>query len=81
MKSCLPKQEQEELGDVVCWLQEEGLSPTAPVTEQLCFLWREFQQKQGRLLTVTHDLDTLRSRHTAEIAEVSPPPLRGTHLG
>ncbi|XP_046881995.1 coiled-coil domain-containing protein 30 isoform X3 [Hypomesus transpacificus] len=64
------RQEQEELGDVVCWLQEEGLSPTAPVTEQLCFLWREFQQKQGRLLTVTHDLDTLRSRHTAEIAEV-----------
>ncbi|XP_062316563.1 coiled-coil domain-containing protein 30 isoform X1 [Osmerus eperlanus] len=62
--------EQGELGDVVCWLQEEGLSPTAPVTEQLCFLWQEFQQKQGRLLTVSHDLDTLRSRHAAEIAEV-----------
>lgn len=55
---------------VLC-LQEEGMAPGASVKEQLGFLWRLFQHSEGRLVAVTHDLDSLRARHSAEMAEVS----------
>ncbi|KAL0978688.1 hypothetical protein UPYG_G00173920 [Umbra pygmaea] len=58
-----------ELGQVVVWLQAQGLSPGASVKEQLGFLWRLFQHNEGRLVNVTHDLDSLRARHSAEMAE------------
>uniref|UniRef100_A0AAZ3SFE2 Uncharacterized protein n=1 Tax=Oncorhynchus tshawytscha TaxID=74940 RepID=A0AAZ3SFE2_ONCTS len=60
----------EELEHVVLCLQEEGMAPGASVKEQLGFLWRLFQHSEGRLVAVTHDLDSLRARHSAEMAEV-----------
>ncbi|XP_029550604.1 paramyosin isoform X3 [Salmo trutta] len=64
------EEEQKELELVVLCLQEEGMAPGASVTEQLGFLWRLFQHSEGRLVAVTHDLDSLRARHSAEMAEV-----------
>ncbi|CDQ65797.1 unnamed protein product [Oncorhynchus mykiss] len=46
------------------------MAPGASVKEQLGFLWRLFQHSEGRLVAVTHDLDSLRARHSAEMAEV-----------
>ncbi|XP_014021751.1 paramyosin isoform X3 [Salmo salar] len=64
------EEEQKELELVVLCLQEEGMAPGASVKEQLGFLWRLFQHSEGRLVAVTHDLDSLRARHSAEMAEV-----------
>ncbi|XP_024282506.1 myosin-11 isoform X3 [Oncorhynchus tshawytscha] len=64
------EQSEEELEHVVLCLQEEGMAPGASVKEQLGFLWRLFQHSEGRLVAVTHDLDSLRARHSAEMAEV-----------
>nr|XP_029528284.1 trichohyalin-like isoform X4 [Oncorhynchus nerka] len=64
------EQSEEELEHVVLCLQEEGMAPGASVKEQLGFLWRLFQHSEGRLVGVTHDLDSLRARHSAEMAEV-----------
>ncbi|XP_070301638.1 coiled-coil domain-containing protein 30 isoform X2 [Salvelinus sp. IW2-2015] len=64
------EEEQKELEHVVLYLQEEGMAPGASVKEQLGFLWRLFQHSEGRLVAVTYDLDSLRARHSAEMAEV-----------
>ncbi|XP_045079831.1 paramyosin isoform X2 [Coregonus clupeaformis] len=64
------EEEQKELGYVVLCLQEKGMAPGASVKEQLGFLWRLFEHSEGRLVAVTHDLDSLRARHSAEMAEV-----------
>uniref|UniRef100_A0A4W5P9J4 Coiled-coil domain containing 30 n=1 Tax=Hucho hucho TaxID=62062 RepID=A0A4W5P9J4_9TELE len=64
------EEEQKELEHVVLCLQEEGMAHGASVKEQLGFLWRLFQHSEGRLVAVTHDLDSLRARHSAEMAEV-----------
>ncbi|KAM9524379.1 uncharacterized protein ACWYII_043533 isoform 7-T7 [Salvelinus alpinus] len=64
------EEEQKELEHVVLCLQEEGMAPGASVKEQLGFLWRLFQHSEGRLVAVTYDLDSLRARHSAEMAEV-----------
>ena len=59
------------LEQIATWLSEEGLAPDAPKEAQLCFLWSALQRTRGRLNNVTWDLDTQRSQHLAEMAEVS----------
>uniref|UniRef100_UPI0037E74B79 coiled-coil domain-containing protein 30 n=1 Tax=Semicossyphus pulcher TaxID=241346 RepID=UPI0037E74B79 len=63
-------QPEEELQQIATWLSEEGLAPQSPKEAQLCVLWRAFQRTRGRLSSVTWDLETQRSQHSAEMAEV-----------
>uniref|UniRef100_UPI003AAF6347 uncharacterized protein isoform X4 n=1 Tax=Centroberyx gerrardi TaxID=166262 RepID=UPI003AAF6347 len=64
------EREEEEPNHIATWLKEEGLAPDAPLKDQLCVLWRALQHRESRLVTVTSDLDTQRSQHIAEMAEV-----------
>ncbi|XP_071751396.2 uncharacterized protein LOC139908553 isoform X1 [Centroberyx gerrardi] len=64
------EREEEEPNQIATWLKEEGLAPHAPLKDQLCVLWRALQHRESRLVTVTSDLDTQRSQHIAEMAEV-----------
>lgn len=70
--SCLsqPFHLQEELQQIASWLSEEGLSPDSSKDTQLCLLWRFLQSTRNRLSSVTQDLDTQRSQHLSEMAEV-----------
>ncbi|KAG8007700.1 Coiled-coil domain-containing protein 30 [Nibea albiflora] len=52
------------------WFTDEGLAPDSSKEAQLCFLWRALQCTRSRLSGVTWDLDTQRSQHLAEMAEV-----------
>ncbi|KAM9859331.1 uncharacterized protein ACBR49_009089 [Aulostomus maculatus] len=61
---------EEELQQVATWLTEAGLEPDAPKEAQLCFLWRAHQHARNQLSTAIQDLDTQRSQHSAEMAEV-----------
>ncbi|KAM3878026.1 uncharacterized protein ACN63O_001863 [Diretmus argenteus] len=63
-------EQEEELEQIATWLEEEGLSPDAPVKDQLCFLWRGLQHRESCLVVVTSDLDTQRSQHMVELSEV-----------
>ncbi|XP_014854062.1 PREDICTED: coiled-coil domain-containing protein 30-like [Poecilia mexicana] len=60
----------EELEQIVTWLTEEGLAPEASKEAQLAFLWRTFLHTRSCLDSVTKDLETKRSQHFAEMAEV-----------
>lgn len=62
---------QEELQQIATWFSEEGLAPDSPKETQLCLLWRSLQCTRSGLSSVTLDLDTQRSQHLAEMAEVS----------
>ncbi|KAM4613744.1 coiled-coil domain-containing protein 30 [Polymixia lowei] len=61
---------EEELDQIARWLREEGLVPDAPTQDQLCFLWRVLQHRESRLVMATRALDTQRSQHIGEMAEV-----------
>ncbi|KAM9361304.1 coiled-coil domain-containing protein 30 [Symphorus nematophorus] len=63
-------QPEEELEQIATWLNEQGLAPDSPKEAQLCLLWRALQCTISRLSSVTWDLDTQRSQHLAEMAEV-----------
>lgn len=63
-------QREEELEQIATWLSEEGLAPDSPQEAQLCWLWRALQRTRSCLSSVTWDLDTQRSQHSAEMAEV-----------
>ncbi|XP_008287855.1 coiled-coil domain-containing protein 30 [Stegastes partitus] len=60
----------EELKQISTWLSEEGLHPDSPQEAQLCLLWRALQRTRTRLSNVTRELETHRSQHLAEMAEV-----------
>ncbi|XP_054866420.1 coiled-coil domain-containing protein 30 [Amphiprion ocellaris] len=60
----------EELKQIATWFSEEGLSPDAPKEAQLCLLWRSLQYTRSLLSNVTKELETHRSQHLAEMAEV-----------
>ncbi|XP_031702205.1 myosin-11 isoform X2 [Anarrhichthys ocellatus] len=60
----------EELEQMATWFSEEGLAPDSPKEAQLCLLWSALQRTRSRLNSVTWDLDTQRSQHLAEMAEV-----------
>lgn len=66
-----PRHPQEELQQIATWFTEEGLAPDSPREAQLCLLWRALQRTRSRLNSVKWDLDTQRSQHLAEMAEVS----------
>ncbi|XP_030277470.1 coiled-coil domain-containing protein 30 [Sparus aurata] len=61
---------EEELKLIARWLSEEGLAPDSPKEAQLCLLWRALQCMKDRLSSVSWDMDTQRSQHLAEMAEV-----------
>ncbi|XP_073324892.1 uncharacterized protein [Pagrus major] len=61
---------EEELKQIARWLSEEGLAPDSQKEAQLCLLWRALQCTRDRLSSVSWDLDTQRSQHLAEMAEV-----------
>ncbi|XP_036957050.1 coiled-coil domain-containing protein 30 isoform X3 [Acanthopagrus latus] len=61
---------EEELKLIARWLSEEGLAPDSPKEAQLCLLWRALQRTRDRLSSVSWDMDTQRSQHLAEMAEV-----------
>ncbi|XP_049440747.1 coiled-coil domain-containing protein 30 isoform X3 [Epinephelus fuscoguttatus] len=63
-------QSEEELQQIATWFTEEGLAPDSPREAQLCLLWRALQRTRSRLNSVKWDLDTQRSQHLAEMAEV-----------
>ncbi|KAL7407005.1 hypothetical protein ABVT39_001491 [Epinephelus coioides] len=65
-----PRHPQEELQQIATWFTEEGLAPDSPREAQLCLLWRALQRTRSRLNSVKWDLDTQRSQHLAEMAEV-----------
>lgn len=62
---------QEELEQIATWLDEEGSAADSPREAQLCLLWRALRRTRSRLSSVTREQDTQRSRHFAEMAEVS----------
>ncbi|XP_044205901.1 coiled-coil domain-containing protein 30 isoform X1 [Thunnus albacares] len=63
-------QPQQELEQIATWFSEEGLAPDAPKEAQLCLLWRTHQHTRSQLSSVIRDMDTQRSQHLAEMAEV-----------
>ncbi|XP_042262866.1 coiled-coil domain-containing protein 30 isoform X3 [Thunnus maccoyii] len=63
-------QPQQELEQIATWFSEEGLEPDAPKEAQLCLLWRTHQHTRSQLSSVIRDMDTQRSQHLAEMAEV-----------
>ncbi|XP_049893956.1 coiled-coil domain-containing protein 30 isoform X2 [Epinephelus moara] len=63
-------QSEEELQQIATWFTEEELAPDSPREAQLCLLWRALQRTRSRLNSVKWDLDTQRSQHLAEMAEV-----------
>ncbi|KAI3369959.1 hypothetical protein L3Q82_024761 [Scortum barcoo] len=65
-----PTPRHEELEQIAAWFSEEGLDPDSPEEIRLCRLWRALQRTRGCLSSVTWDLDTQRSQHLAEMAEV-----------
>ncbi|XP_019214817.2 coiled-coil domain-containing protein 30 isoform X5 [Oreochromis niloticus] len=58
------------LEEISAWCKEEGLPPDSSKEAQLCLLWRALQHTMSRLSKVTRDLETHRSQHLAEMAEV-----------
>ncbi|XP_005724671.1 golgin subfamily B member 1 isoform X2 [Pundamilia nyererei] len=62
--------DQQELEEISAWCKEEGLPPDSSKEAQLCLLWRALQRTTSRLSKVTRDLETHRSQHLAEMAEV-----------
>ncbi|XP_017264236.1 coiled-coil domain-containing protein 30 isoform X1 [Kryptolebias marmoratus] len=60
----------EDLDQIATWLGEEGLAPDSSKDAQLCSLWRTLLRANQRLGDVTKDLETNRSQHFAEMAEV-----------
>lgn len=56
---------------MAAWLGDEGLPPDSPRESQLRLLWRSFQAVRSRLSSVTSDLEAQRSKHLAEMAEVT----------
>ncbi|XP_078025446.1 coiled-coil domain-containing protein 30 isoform X2 [Epinephelus lanceolatus] len=68
--SGLMDQSEEELQQIATWFTEERLAPDSPREAQLCLLWRALQRTRSRLNSVKWDLDTQRSQHLAEMAEV-----------
>lgn len=60
----------EELGQIVTWFSEQGLSPGASAEIQLCFLWRALQHTKSHLSSLTQTLDIQRSQYASEISEV-----------
>ncbi|XP_059185064.1 coiled-coil domain-containing protein 30 [Centropristis striata] len=64
------EQPKEELEQIASWFSEEGLAPDSPKEAQLCLLWSALQRTRSRLNSVTWDLDSQRSQHLAEMAEV-----------
>ncbi|XP_039468801.1 coiled-coil domain-containing protein 30 isoform X2 [Oreochromis aureus] len=62
--------DQAELEEISAWCKEEGLPPDSSKEAQLCLLWRALQHTMSRLSKVTRDLETHRSQHLAEMAEV-----------
>ncbi|XP_053171524.1 coiled-coil domain-containing protein 30 [Scomber japonicus] len=60
----------EELEQIATWCSEEGLAPDASKEAQLCLFWRAHQHTKSQLSSVIRDMDTQRSQHLAEMAEV-----------
>ncbi|CAK6952591.1 coiled-coil domain-containing protein 30 [Scomber scombrus] len=63
-------QPEEELEQIATWCSEEGLATDASKEAQLCSLWRAHQHTKHQLSSVIWDMDTQRSQHLAEMAEV-----------
>nr|XP_015192272.1 PREDICTED: coiled-coil domain-containing protein 30 isoform X2 [Lepisosteus oculatus] len=63
-------EERAELGDIAQRLREDGLTPGATADERLRHLWRLFLRSEGSLLSVTQDLQALRTQQAAEMKEV-----------
>lgn len=57
---------------MAAWLGDQGLPPDSPRESQLLLLWRSSQAVRSRLGSVTSDLEAQRSKHLAEMAEVTP---------
>lgn len=70
MSTCHPYCLQEELEQIATWCSEEGLAPDASKEAQLCLCWRAHQHTKSQLSSVIWDMDTQRSQHLAEMAEV-----------
>ncbi|XP_039856587.1 coiled-coil domain-containing protein 30 isoform X1 [Simochromis diagramma] len=62
--------QEEQLEEISAWCKEEGLPPDSSKEAQLCLLWHALQRTTSRLSKVTRDLETYRSQHLAEMAEV-----------
>ncbi|XP_074161575.1 coiled-coil domain-containing protein 30 isoform X5 [Sminthopsis crassicaudata] len=58
------------LQDILHFLEREGIDSLAPTEDQLCYVWRLFQQSENRLRTASRDLEELRVKHMEEMKEV-----------
>ncbi|XP_066547648.1 trichohyalin isoform X2 [Amia ocellicauda] len=64
------QEERAELEDIVLRLRADGLDPGATADERLRHLWRLFLRSEGSLVSVTQDLQTLRTQQATEMKEV-----------
>uniref|UniRef100_A0A8C9XMA4 Coiled-coil domain containing 30 n=1 Tax=Sander lucioperca TaxID=283035 RepID=A0A8C9XMA4_SANLU len=63
-------QPEEEPEQIATWFSEEGLTLDSPKEAKLHLLWSALQRTRSCLSSVTWELDTQRSQHLAEMAEV-----------
>ncbi|XP_028431190.1 coiled-coil domain-containing protein 30 isoform X1 [Perca flavescens] len=63
-------QPEEEPEQIATWFSEQGLPVDSPVEAKLRLLWSALQRTRSCLSSVTWELDTQRSQHLAEMAEV-----------
>ncbi|XP_039652615.1 coiled-coil domain-containing protein 30 isoform X2 [Perca fluviatilis] len=63
-------QPEEEPEQIATWFSEEGLTVDSPMEAKLRLLWTALQRTRSCLSSVTWELDTQRSQHLAEMAEV-----------
>ncbi|XP_078104910.1 coiled-coil domain-containing protein 30 isoform X1 [Sander vitreus] len=64
------EQTEEEPEQIATWFSEEGLTLDSPKEAKLHLLWSALQRTRSCLSSVTWELDTQRSQHLAEMAEV-----------
>lgn len=65
-------QEKIRVEDILRRLQEEGISPSASVEEQLCCVWRLLLRNEDKLQSATRGLEELRQQQAEEMREVRP---------
>ncbi|XP_039611750.1 coiled-coil domain-containing protein 30 isoform X2 [Polypterus senegalus] len=70
MEPAEDQQERAELNDIIQRLKKDGFDPGATADERLRHLWRLYLRCEGSLLSVTKDLEMLRSQQDAEMKEV-----------
>ncbi|XP_042334564.1 phosphopantothenate--cysteine ligase [Sceloporus undulatus] len=64
------EKERSHIEDIRQQLKEEGVDPTAPVDDQLCYVWNLFLRGQEELRSAAGELEKLRQQQAEEMREV-----------